>query len=70
MVARVAVALGVTADEILGLRQNGQNETAPTLRIMQRVMQIETLPLSHQKTVLRLVDLALKGAEAELKTRG
>ena len=62
MVARFALALGVSTDIILGLRDNGHN-VKPSLRIMRRVNKIESLSPSQQKMVLRAIDMFLKAAE-------
>lgn len=60
MVVRFALALEVSADEILGLKTN-HRQTNPSLRIVRRLKRIETLPPSKQKSLLQIIDGFLKG---------
>ena len=64
MVIRVAQALEVTTDELLGL--NGAKKNADngklSLRLLRRSKKIEELPPSQQKTLLKTIDTFLKGA--------
>jgi hypothetical protein len=60
MVARFALALNVSSDEILGLK-NGQREAAkPSLKIMRRMKALEGLPASKQRTILDSLDLMIR----------
>lgn len=61
MVARFAVALDVSADEILGLKIENRKNIKPSLRIMRRLHRIEKLTLSKQKSLLQIIDGFLKG---------
>ena len=63
MLIRFSKALDVSADEILGLQRNGGQSTNVSLRMMQRVNKIESLPSAQQKTILRTIDLMLQAAE-------
>ncbi len=64
MVARFALALGVSTDEILGLKKNGnQRKRAPSLKIVRRVREIENLPPHKQKRILSTIDALLRDAE-------
>jgi transcriptional regulator with XRE-family HTH domain len=56
MVARFALALKVSTDEILGLRSSSHIEPPTTLRVMKRVQQLEKLPALRKKLVLRMLD--------------
>jgi transcriptional regulator with XRE-family HTH domain len=62
MVARFALALNVSADEILGLK-NGQKESAkPSLKIMRRMKALEALSSNKQRTILDSLDLMIQSA--------
>ena len=68
MVARFAVALGVTADELLGLKSTRsaaavQSSSGLSLKIVRRLAKVEQLPASQQKALLQTPDLFLQGAE-------
>ena len=59
MVARFSLALNVTADEILGLK-NKKGTNPPDLKITRRVREIEKLPPSQKKSLLNTIDAYLK----------
>ena len=63
MLIRFSKALRVSADEILGLGKNGSHDTNVSVRMMQRVNKIESLPSAQQRTILRTIDLMLQAAE-------
>lgn len=63
MVARFALALEVSADELLGLDAPKQKHKAPSLRLQKRMLQIEDLPAHKQKIILRTIDTILKGVQ-------
>jgi transcriptional regulator with XRE-family HTH domain len=58
MVARFAIALGVSADEILGLNQAESKEmkTHPSLRLTRRLRELENLPEQKKKKILNTLD--------------
>jgi transcriptional regulator with XRE-family HTH domain len=59
---RFAVALGVSADKLLGI--SGRHLEDPTaLRIMRRLKKIEKLPPAKQKAILQTLDMALQNVE-------
>jgi transcriptional regulator with XRE-family HTH domain len=63
MVARFAIAMNVSTDEILGLR-NGQKVGAkPSLKIIRRMKALEGLPQSKQRTILDSLDLMIQSAK-------
>lgn len=62
MVVRFAIALEVTADEILGLKEHKYKEIKPTLKIMRRLKRIEQLPPKIQNRVLENLDFVLDSA--------
>ena len=65
MVIRFAKALEVSADEILGLKNNGGGKENPSLRLIRRINRIESLPPARQKTVLKAIDFMLDAAERQ-----
>jgi len=64
MVARIAKTLKVSADSLLGLNNNYKNEI-PSLKLMKRLYNIEKLPLSQQKALLKNIDNFLKAEGVE-----
>jgi hypothetical protein len=64
MLFRLAKALKVSADEILGVG-NGKGELdGPSLKIVKRLKRIERLPPARQKALLTNIDMFLKAAES------
>jgi transcriptional regulator with XRE-family HTH domain len=64
MLFRLAKALKVSADEILGVG-NGKSELdGPSLKIVKRLKKIERLPPGRQKALLTNIDMFLKAAES------
>jgi transcriptional regulator with XRE-family HTH domain len=63
MVARFALALGVSTDEILGLKNGQKDGPKPSLRIMRRMKALETLPSNKQRTILDSLDLMIQSAK-------
>lgn len=62
MLARFAMALGVSSDELLGLKSQNGRKCQPSRRILRRLAEIESLPARLQATLLKTLDLLLKGA--------
>jgi transcriptional regulator with XRE-family HTH domain len=56
MLARFALALKVSADELLGLKKNDFVEAIPSLRVMRRFQEIERLPALKKKAILKTID--------------
>lgn len=65
MLGRIAKALEVSADEILGLEKskNG-NGTIKSRRLLRRLQHIERLPKRDQQTIIRVIDNALAASTA------
>ena len=63
MVARFALALEVSADELLGLTHSENKSNVISLKLVRRMKRIEAMPPAKQKTVLKSIDMLLKGAE-------
>ena len=64
MVVRFAQALGITADELLGMTTPREVSGKLSLKVIRRLSKIETLPDSKQRAVLQALDTLLKGAGA------
>jgi len=64
MLTRIAVALQVSTDELLGLKA-GDIVEAPTVRLVKRLQKIKRLPPAQQKALLKNIDMFLKAAEAD-----
>jgi transcriptional regulator with XRE-family HTH domain len=60
---KMAKALGVTADELLGLKGKPASGNKPSLKTLRRLKKIEELPPSQQKALFKTIDNFLKGAE-------
>ena len=58
-------ALGVTTDELLGVKGPQTASTKPSLKILRRLNKIEQLPPSQQRALLQTIDNFLKGAAAQ-----
>jgi len=63
MLARFALALKVSADELLGLRKLPSNGKHPSRKVLRRLRKIEKLPSHDQATLLKTIDTFLRGAE-------
>lgn len=63
MIIRFALALEVSADEILGLKETKNERNKPSLKVLRRMKKIEELPLFQQKVLFRTIDAFLKGTE-------
>ena len=63
MLARLALALGVSTDEILGLKATKSSGHRPRRRVLRRLEQIERLPETRQRALLTTIDTYLKGAQ-------
>jgi transcriptional regulator with XRE-family HTH domain len=61
MIIRLATALEVTTDLLLGTKPLKNNGGQPNLKIQRRMKQIEALPPSQQKALLKTIDAFIKG---------
>ncbi|MEW6689060.1 MAG: helix-turn-helix transcriptional regulator [Pseudomonadota bacterium] len=62
MLARFAMALEVSSDQLLGLKTPPNGGPKPSLKILRRLKRIETLPITQQKTLFKTIDTFLKAA--------
>lgn len=65
MLFRLAKALNVSPNEILGIGNGKSEPDGSSLRIMKRLIKIERLPLANQKALLKNIDMFLKAAESQ-----
>jgi transcriptional regulator with XRE-family HTH domain len=63
MIIRFAKALGITTDELLGIKASKNEGNKANLKIIRRMKKIESLPPAQQKVLLKSIDMFLKGAE-------
>ena len=63
MIIRFAMALGITSDDLLGLKQTKNEDNKPSRNLLRRLKKIDDLPLSQKKTLLKTIDTFLKAAE-------
>jgi putative transcriptional regulator len=65
MIIRFALALDVSSDELLGLKecQIPQSTVKPASRLLRRMERIEQLPDFKQKVLLNTIDTFLKGVD-------
>ncbi len=59
MLIRFTKALGVSADEILGIQTKPSNGSVKNRRLLRRLKQIDKLPKRDQEALLRTVDAFL-----------
>ena len=59
MIIRFAVALEVSADELLGLTEPKKKSATPGRRILRRLEKIEKLPKRDQDALIRTIDAFL-----------
>jgi transcriptional regulator with XRE-family HTH domain len=66
MLARIALALSVSTDELLGLSASTPSkDEAASLRLVRRLRKIEQLPPAKQKAIIQTLDMALQSFEQE-----
>ena len=65
MIIRFAIALDVSSDQLLALKEykNNDNGRKPAPKLQRRMKKIEQLPDFKQKVLLNTIDTFLKGAE-------
>jgi transcriptional regulator with XRE-family HTH domain len=61
MAVRFALALSVSTDELLHPKTKGKGVRKPSLKVMRRMEEIESLPPRRQSVVLSALDSILRG---------
>lgn len=64
MLVDLARALGITADELLGMAPVREKTSPKTARLLKRLRRIEELPPAEQRAVLKMVDALLEHRRA------
>jgi transcriptional regulator with XRE-family HTH domain len=64
MTVRLAQALGVSTDELLGLQPTNSCVRQPSRKVLRRLEQIENLPRRDQDALLRTIDAFLSKSAA------
>jgi len=59
MLARFAIALELSTDELIGLKKIKTSKTISNRRLLRRLAQIEALPKKAQDTIINMIDLTL-----------
>jgi transcriptional regulator with XRE-family HTH domain len=62
MTIRFATALDISTDDLLHPKEKNKNLRKPSLKVMRRMEQIESLPPRKQSFVLSALDSILRGA--------
>lgn len=60
MLARFSLVLGVSSDQLLGLKDIDDLESIPALRVTRRIRDLEKLPEQKRKAILKTLDDLLK----------
>ena len=63
MLAIFAIALKVSTDDLVGLKEEESNNQQISLRLVKRLQRIESLPKNKQKTILSSLDMMIDSAE-------
>jgi transcriptional regulator with XRE-family HTH domain len=63
MLGKLAVALDVSTDELLGFSNNERVAERPSLKVVKRMQRIEELPPAQQKLILRSLDMMIDSAQ-------
>ncbi len=64
MIVRLALALDVSADELLGMKAGKGNGHRPQRRVLRRLEQIQRLPETRQRALLTTIDAFIKGTSS------
>ena len=66
MLLRIATALRVSSDMLLGIKKDDEvMADNPSLKIMRRLIKIDQIPSNQQKALLKNIDMFLKASEMD-----
>ena len=65
MAVRLAIALEVSTDQLLGLDHPRKAAPAVSLNLLRRLERIERLPLGQRKLIVRTIDTLIKGVGSQ-----
>lgn len=60
MIARFAIALGVSTDYLFGMKESKNGKQKISLRLAKRLNDLETLPENKKKAILKTLDDLIK----------
>lgn len=63
MIVRLANALEISTDKLLGVGSTEEEQKLPSLKLMKRLFEIEKLEPNQQKALLKNIDMFLKAAK-------
>jgi len=63
MLARFAIALHISIDELVGLKKTGNGSYSPSLKIIRRMKKIEEFSADKQRKIFQNLDLLIKAVE-------
>jgi transcriptional regulator with XRE-family HTH domain len=56
LIVHFAIALKVSTDALLGLKDSTRSEPKTSVRVMRRIKRMESLPEARKKIILRMLD--------------
>jgi transcriptional regulator with XRE-family HTH domain len=65
MIVRLAKALDISTDELLGVKPVKTKSSKVSLKLQRRMQKIDVLPPAKQKIILQTIDTFIKGVEAQ-----
>jgi transcriptional regulator with XRE-family HTH domain len=65
MIVRLANALDMSTDELLGVKPFKSKDAKVSLKLQRRMQKIDALPTAKQKVILQTIDTFIKGVEAQ-----
>lgn len=65
MLARFAITLGVSADQLLGLEKRAANGQPISLKVARRMRKVDHLPRAQQAALLKTIDAYITAADAQ-----
>jgi transcriptional regulator with XRE-family HTH domain len=65
MIVKLAKALSISTDELLGVTSFKSSASNLSLKLMRRMQKIDALPAAKQKVLLQNIDMFLKGVQAQ-----
>jgi transcriptional regulator with XRE-family HTH domain len=65
MIVRLAKALDISTDELLGVKPIKTKSSKVSLKLQRRMQKIDVLPPAKQKIILQTIDTFIKGVEAQ-----
>jgi transcriptional regulator with XRE-family HTH domain len=69
MIIRLAQALEVTTDQLLGVKLSKNSSSKPNLKLIQRLKKIEALPAGQQKALLKTIDTFIENFQLKKQAK-